>query len=519
MSTYNGLAAMPGIFRKACWRAVGGVILVMSLVSCRQQVAEGGMGGSGISQGPITGFGSVFVNGIEHFLTSATIVVNGDEAGDADLKLGMIVRVAGAVDSAAGTGDATEIEYEQNLEGPVDSIDPLTDRLIVLGQLVVLDGLTVFDDLVDQEIDGVFDGVVDLADLDVLVDATPGVYMVEISGLVDGNSVIHATRIEVEVDSGSYELTGTISSHNGASMMFDIIDQPIDYSAVLMLEVPGGVPVNGLFVRVEGTRPGGVGTPIRAVSVQADDLSPEAEIDEDLEVEGFISNFVSSSQFLVSGQPVRTSAQTQYEHGVISDLANDVHIEAEGSVASDGVLDANEISFKGKTSLRGELGEYEIYANIEAVYESVGTITVFGESIVINASTQLEDERDELVFFDITDLAVTDRIDLKVFRDTSNGELIAESLHRKDTPVDANGQSDPSLVSLEGPADAVDVGLKEVVVLGVLITTSPETDYPGSDAGAFFTAAAQLADASIEAKGTLVGVGATILASELKLDD
>ncbi len=178
MSTYNGLAAdslfMPGIFRKACWRAVGGVILVMSLVSCRLLVAEGGIGGSGISQGPITGFGSVFVNGIEHFLTSATIVVNGDEAGDADLKLGMIVRVAGAVDSAAGTGDATEIEYEQNLEGPVDSIDPLTDRLIVLGQLVVLDGLTVFDDLVDQEIDGVFDGVVDLADLKALDDANPG---------------------------------------------------------------------------------------------------------------------------------------------------------------------------------------------------------------------------------------------------------------------------------------------------------------------------------------------------------
>jgi hypothetical protein len=295
-------------------------------------------------------------------------------------------------------------------------------------------------------------------------------------------------------------------------MMFDIIGQPIDYSAVVMLEVPGGVPVNGLFVRVEGTRPRGVGTPIRAVSVQADDLSPEAEIGEDLEVEGFISNFVSSSQFLVAGQPVRTSAQTQYEHGVISDLENDVHIEAEGSVASDGVLDANEISFKDKTSLRGESGEYEIHADIEAVYESVGTITVFGESIVINASTQLEDERDELVFFDITDLAVMDRIDLKVFRDTSNGDLIAESLHRKDAQAE---------VALEGPADAIDAGLEAVVVLGVLITTNMETDYPGyPDAGAFFTAAAELADvadASIEAKGTLVG--ATILASELKLDD
>jgi hypothetical protein len=279
-----------------------------------------------------------------------------------------------------------------------------------------------------------------------------------------------------------------------------------------MPEVPGGVPVNGLFVRVEGTRPGGVRTPIRAVSVQADDLSPEAEIGEDLEVEGFISNFVSSSQFLVAGQPVRTSAQTQYEHGVISDLENDVHIEAEGSVASDGVLDANEISFKDKTSLRGESGEYEIHADIEAVYESVGTITVFGESIVINASTQLEDERDELVFFDITDLAVMDRIDLKVFRDTSNGDLIAESLHRKDAQAE---------VALEGPADAIDAGLEAVVVLGVLITTNMETDYPGyPDAGAFFTAAAELADvadASIEAKGTLVG--ATILASELKLDD
>ena len=122
----------PGII--ACF-----AVLCISLVSCGGgggggTVASGGIGGTGISQGPVNSFGSVFVNGIEHFLDSASILVNGQSAanGETDLKLGMVVRVAGSVDSAAGTGTATEVAYQQNLEGPIDSIDLVNNSLLFL---------------------------------------------------------------------------------------------------------------------------------------------------------------------------------------------------------------------------------------------------------------------------------------------------------------------------------------------------------------------------------------------------
>jgi hypothetical protein len=472
----------------------------MLLVSCGgggggTTVAEGGIGGTGISQGPVSGFGSVFVNGIEHFLSSANILINGQPAanGETDLKLGMVVRVAGNMNYTAGTGTATDIVYAQNLEGPVDSIDLANNTMVVLGQTVIVDGITVFD------------GATGLMDLNVGD-------VVEISGLVDGSFVIHATRVDIETDSGVYELSGTIINHNAVAMTFDISGQVVDYSAATTLDVPGGVPANGLFVRVQGTRPGGTGAPLLAGSVEADDFSPGAVAGESLEVEGFITDFVSSAQFSVYGQPVRTSEQTRFEHGVISDLGDDMHIEVEGSVASDNVLDADEISFKGATSVRGEVGEIAIKADIEAVDPLAGTVTVFGSSIVLNSTTQLEDNRDNLVPFGITDLAVGDRVDIEAFLDMLSGEVIAESLQREDAAAG---------VELNASPDAVDAILETVTLFGVLVTTDLSTVYRDSldnviMAAEFFTAA-QLPGASIESRGTLVGI--TILASELKLDD
>ncbi|MCK5479620.1 MAG: hypothetical protein KAJ06_00685 [Gammaproteobacteria bacterium] len=492
----------PGRNRRSLGGFICFTVLAMLLVSCGGGggggggiVADGGIGGTGISQGPVSGFGSVFVNGIEHFLGSANILINGQPApnGETDLKLGMVVRVAGNVNQTAGTGTATDVAYAQNLEGPIDSIDLATNTMVVLGQTVVVDVITVFDGAA---------GLMALMAGDV----------VEISGLVDGSFVIHATRVDVETDTGLYELSGTIVNQNAVTMTFDIGGQTVDYSAVTTLDVPGGVPANGLFVRVQGTRPGGTGTPLLAGSAKADDLSPNAVAGEDLEVEGFITDFVSPVQFSVSGQAVRTSAQTGFDHGVINDLGDGVHIEVEGSIANDNVLDADEISFKGSTSVRGESGEIEIHADIEAVDPSAGTITIFGSSIILNSSTQLEDERDKLVPFGITDLAVGDRVDVKAFLDITSGDVIAESLHRKNAKAD---------VELEAPVDAVDAILETVTLFGVLVTTDLSTVYRDKldniiTSAAFFTGA-QLPGALVESKGTLVGI--TILASELELDD
>ena len=54
--------------------------LLAGLADCTgdgTQTAGGGIGGTGVSQGPITGFGSIFVNGVEIDTSSATILRDG----------------------------------------------------------------------------------------------------------------------------------------------------------------------------------------------------------------------------------------------------------------------------------------------------------------------------------------------------------------------------------------------------------------------------------------------------------
>jgi hypothetical protein len=56
------------------------------------------------------------------------------------------------------------------------------------------------------------------------------------------------------------------------------------------------------------------------------------------EVEGYITQFVSASNFKVNGQVVDASA-ARYEHGTAADLANGLKVHATGTISS-GVLRA-----------------------------------------------------------------------------------------------------------------------------------------------------------------------------------
>src|SRR3981189_2705773 len=80
-------------------------------------VACGG-GGSGMSgttppgsapvmaTGTITGFGSIYVNGVHFKTTSATIHKNGQVVAQSALKVGEIARIKGSKNNSDGTGNA-----------------------------------------------------------------------------------------------------------------------------------------------------------------------------------------------------------------------------------------------------------------------------------------------------------------------------------------------------------------------------------------------------------------------------
>ena len=101
------------------------------------------------TQGVITGFGSVFVNGVEYFVGNNTAIsVNGDDKSESDLQLGMLVTVQGTVNPDGKIGMANQIKYANVIEGVVTANTVASDgtgTLTVMGQTVAVTADTVFD--------------------------------------------------------------------------------------------------------------------------------------------------------------------------------------------------------------------------------------------------------------------------------------------------------------------------------------------------------------------------------------
>ena len=98
--------------------------------------------------GPITGFGSIIVNGVRYDDSAASIT---DDDGVSHrperLKLGMVVEVdAQGVDRVAAQGKALKVRFGAQLVGPAAGPLAADSSLTVLGQKVLVNATTVVDD-------------------------------------------------------------------------------------------------------------------------------------------------------------------------------------------------------------------------------------------------------------------------------------------------------------------------------------------------------------------------------------
>lgn len=101
-----------------------------------------GTGGTGISaDGPITGFGSVIVNGIRFDDSAASVTLNGVAATSTDLRLGMTAAVTGQRTASAGT--ASSIEVWAAAQGPVTQQQ--AGVIVVMGMRIEADAATTLD--------------------------------------------------------------------------------------------------------------------------------------------------------------------------------------------------------------------------------------------------------------------------------------------------------------------------------------------------------------------------------------
>lgn len=307
-----------------------GFILIM--VSCSgggNDLAGGGIGGTGvISVGPITDLGSIFVNGVEFETTISEITLDGVPGDETQLKVGMVVTVTGTLNAGLQTGTADSVVYDDSVEGPITEIDLNNNRIIVLGQAVLLDGNTVFDDFDTEN-----PGISDLAVND----------YVEVSGLPALDGSILATRIELEEEEEGVELSGFVS--NPGSDYFFINNQKVDFSGAVFENFNGLELMAGDFIEVKGTYESLTGVVFAERIILKN--SSYYEEDDELELSGFIKSLAGFEFILLTpngNQKVEYSSATNFENGSENDLAINREIRVEGYI-SNNVLMAEEISF------------------------------------------------------------------------------------------------------------------------------------------------------------------------------
>ena len=437
--------------------------IALSIAACTPADSEGvaGIGGSGyVSSGSVSGFGSVFVNGVEFETDSSTFDVDGASGTQDDLAIGMIVQVSGTINADGITGNATNIRYNDELQGPVTGpitydADRVTATFTVLGVNVIIDsGSTSFDvsDDVTLPVNTTFD-----------FDSIEDNDNVEVSGFFDSSGNLIATRVELkdlDFDADSIiEIKGTISGLSGTT--FNLRSLSVDTSSATSDDLPNGLQ-DGLFVEVKGTLNAGFTTLI-ASKVEAEDDSVEDS--DEFELEGIITDYVDDSDFMINGIPVDASSASREPSSLV--LANDSRIEVEGAIIN-GILIADEIESEG--------GDIKVHAEVTKVNAALNTFEVSpvaGQpaiTVTVTTSTQFEDDVDETEnkFFNIDDLLATDFVEVQGYENGAGGITANE--------VDVENPDDVIVEGIiqTGSSEASNI----IKVLGVEFTIDPsETSF------------------------------------------
>jgi hypothetical protein len=426
-----------------------------------------------VSSGAITGYSSVFINGVRFETSSAAFTINGKPGTQADLRVGHVVTIHGHRDDR-GNSTADRIDFDDLVKGPVDSVDVAAGTLVVMAQTVLTDADTSFDD----DIAGASLAGLNAGDI------------VEVSGMRRADGDIQATRIEGKPAGTVFEVTGFASSVDTAAHKLSVNALVVDYSAATVRDFANGQPANGDLVEARGNSVNASGELV-ASSIELKRDDDEAGAGMQVEIEGLITRFVSATDFDVAGEPVTTTLSTRFENGSATDLVLNAKVEVEGQVDANGVLVASKVQFKRQASSR-------IEARVDSVDAAANRLVVLGIDVTVNANTRVEDKGDQPVpNFNLGSIVAGDFVEVRGSElPAESNDVVASRLERRRTEEE---------VRLRGVVDSASA--PSFTILGITIQTNGGTEFENSSDGTlsaddFFSDAV---GRSVEAKGTVSG--------------
>lgn len=466
------------------------LILTSSLLmtACTEtQLAEGGIGGTGISVGPITGFGSIIQNGIRydvsqtHFIRDGVVVAN-----QSQYRVGEIVKINGAINADGVTGQATQVDYGSLLQGQITALGTDGKSIYVLNQLVRTDSLTVFHGI------------------KLLTDLSLG-NVVQISGARDAQGVIRANSLTLQQTSfiagtSSQLIEGRITKADPLTHTLVVNGLNIDYSHV----VRNALPTVNQYVRVTSTQSLQNNTLIASNYTQAQEFVEFVQ-GEEAELEGLVTAFISASRFAINGQLVVTTAATEFENSMPADIKLNALIEAEGRINTQGELVAEEVSVRQASTTQTR----ELEGKVAEINYNTQTFKLLSNTFLVDASTiilhKAEDQETSLRF---TDLHLNDHLEIKA-RQLDDGRLLALRIER-----DVEDLTSPD-TEIKGVVHSINRAQASLEILGVTVTSDASTEF---EANSHEVTQAQFFAALVAGKSVVKAEGISLTNNSLKAD-
>ncbi len=277
------------------------------------------------SHGEISNLNELTVNGIRYETGGAAVRIDGRPGLLSDLGIGQVVTVKGQVNALGHTGNATSVELDFRLIGPVDNLDLDNRRMLVMGQSVLVAADTQYGPGVDAT---TWDGL------------SPGA-IARISGYTDADGSIRATWIGKDMAVSEQHLTGEVSDLDAANLLFTMGRLTIDYRSAVMIDLPGGAPAAGMMVKVIGQMSGGLFVAERLLTAPRMDVMHGDRF----QLAGIVTRFRSRNDFDVNHRPAMAPADTTFANGDVNDLVLNAEVVVDGELGSNQRITAERVSF------------------------------------------------------------------------------------------------------------------------------------------------------------------------------
>lgn len=358
-------------------RAFTPVLGALSVALLLQGCGGSGSASSGLNSSPqvasgvVTGFGSVFVDGVEIEDANAPVVTESASGATTNtvLQMGQHIRV-----EHNGAGTASKVTIEAALVGVVSSIDTANLNLTVAAQSVTINTdstvgpLTVFA--------GGYSSIADIASSD----------MVEIHGTPVYDSLsksykLAATRIQKMTAIANLLVSGKISNLDVTAKTFSLNGLTVSYASA-SLRPNNAVLANDMVVTAYAPTSGLSGSTLTASNLRLNRLQDSSATAVSLvQLSGTVSLYNSTdNSFEIQGFKVSATNATIKPSG--AKISNQAYVRVDGSLGSDGSVTATAIQVR-EQSVSSDLAVVKL---IGVISDYVDTSSFIVRGVPVDAS-------------------------------------------------------------------------------------------------------------------------------------